>query len=91
LEAEITMESITTTQARKELFQIIDRAVQGHEIVRIRHREGEAVILSGEDYENLVETLELLSAPGFSEGLKEAEADIAAGRTVSLEEALGGA
>ena len=85
------MESITTTQARKELFQIIDRAVKGHQVVRVRHRDGEAVILSGEDYENLVETLELLSAPGFLGGLKEAETDIAAGRTVSLDEALGGA
>lgn len=85
------METITTTQARKELFQIIDRAVNGHEVVGVRHREGDAVILSREDYESLVETLELLSVPGFSEGLKEAEMDIAAGRTVSLDEALGGA
>lgn len=85
------METITTTQARKTLFQIIDRAVQGHEVFRVRHREGEAVILSGEDYENLVETLELLSAPGFLAGLKEAEADVVEGQTVSLDEALGGA
>ena len=83
--------AITATQARKELFQIIDRAVQGHEVVRVRHREGDAVILSGEDYENLIETIELLSLPGFRESLEEAEADIAAGRTVSAEEALGSA
>ncbi len=84
------METITATQARKELFQIIDRAVKGHEVVRVRHRQGDAVILSREDYENLVETLELLSVPGFLEKLQEAEADIAAGRTLSPEEVFGG-
>jgi len=81
--------AITATQARKELFQIIDRAVQKHEVVRVRHREGDIVILSEEDYENLIETIELLSLPGFQESLEEAEADIAAGRTVSAQEALG--
>ena len=83
------MDAITATQARKELFQIIDRAVSGHEVVRVRHRSGEAVILSRDDYESLIETLELLSIPGFLKELQEAENDIAEGRTFSMEEVFG--
>ena len=85
------MGTITATQARKELFQIIDRAIQGHEVVRVRHRDGDVVILSEDDYENLIETIDLLSSPGFKKGLAEAEADIAAGRTTPLEKVFGGA
>jgi len=83
------MASVTATDARREFFEIIRRALHGHEVVRIHHREGGVVLISQEEYDGLLETLELLSTPGFRESIEEAEADIAAGRTTSLEELLG--
>ena len=83
------MTNVTATEARKELFNLIRRALNAHDPVRIQHREGGVVLMSEEDYEGLLETLDLLSAKGMRESIAEAEADIAAGRTVSIDEALG--
>ena len=82
------MTTVTATEARKELFNLIRRALNAHDPVRIQHREGGVVLMSEEDYEGLIETLELLSIAGMRESINEAEADIDAGRTVTIEEAL---
>ena len=85
------MSSVTATEARRELFNLIRRALRAHDPVRIQHREGGVVLVSEEDYEGLLETLELLSIPGIRESIGEAQADIAAGRTASIDEILGDA
>ena len=83
------MTNVTATEARKELFNLIRRALNAHDPVRIQHREGGVILMSEDDYEGLIETIELLSVGGMRESITEAEADIAAGRTISIEEALG--
>jgi antitoxin YefM len=83
------MTEVTATEARKELFNLIRRALKAHDPVRIQHREGGVILMSEDDYEGLIETLELLSVDGMRGSIAEAEADIAAGRTVSVEEAFG--
>jgi antitoxin YefM len=83
------MTEVTATEARKELFNLIRRALKAHDPVRIQHREGGVILMSEDDYEGLIETIELLSVGGMRESITEAEADIAAGRTTSIEEALG--
>jgi len=84
------MTTVTATEARKVLFKLIHRALTTHDPVRIQHREGRVVLMSEDEYEGLIETLELLSIDDMRESINEAETDIAAGRTVSIEEALGG-
>jgi antitoxin YefM len=83
------MNMVTATEARKELFNLIRRALRGHDPVLIQHREGGVVLVSEEDYEGLIESLELLSIPGLRESIAEAEADVAAGRVASVDEVLG--
>ncbi len=83
------MSAVNATEARRTLFDLIRRAVHGHQAVTIRHKEGDVVLVAEEDYEALLETLELLSAPGFIKGLKKAEADVTAGRVHGLEEVFG--
>ena len=83
------MNSVTATEARRELFNLIRRALRAHDPVRIQHREGGVVLVSEEDYEGLLETLELLSVPGMRGSIAEAQADVAAGRTASVDEVLG--
>jgi antitoxin YefM len=83
------MNMVTATEARKELFNLIRRALRAHDPVRIQHREGGVILVSEEDYESLLETLELLSIPGMSESIAEAEADVAAGRVASVDEVFG--
>ena len=81
--------TVTATEARQHLFQLLRKSVKGHVPVRVSSKEGDAVIISEEDYENLLETLELLSVPGMRKSIQEARADIRAGRTKSLKDIFG--
>ena len=81
--------TVTATEARQNLFKLVRRSVKGHVPVRITSKEGDAILVSEEDYEGLLETLELLSVPGMRKSIQEARADIRAGRTKSLKEIFG--
>jgi len=83
------VKSLTATQARKELFTLLKRSVRGHRQYRITHRQGDVVLLSQEDYESLLETLELLSTPGLLRSIRRARREIARGEMYPLEEVLG--
>lgn len=83
------MKTVTATEARKELFTLLKRSVRAHQQFRIAYKGGDVVLLSQEDYESLLETLELLSTPGFLKRIRQARREIARGETYSLEEVLG--
>lgn len=83
------MRSITATSARGDLFNIIKHSIRTHQPCRITSRAGEAVLISKEDFESLIETLELLSTPGVLEDIRKAKRDIKAGRVYSLKEVFG--
>ena len=55
------------TAARKNLFQLIATANQDSVPVHITSPRGNAVLLSEEEYNGLVETLYLQSIPGMTE------------------------
>ena len=81
--------TVTVTAARQNLFDLLKKSVKGHVPVRISSKNGDAVLISEDDYESLLETLELLSDPGMAKSIREAEADIKAGRTKSIKEVFG--
>ena len=54
------MKTVTTEHAKAELSRLVRQSVKGHEAFRITHEDGEAVLLSREDYDTLMETLEIL-------------------------------
>ena len=82
--------TVTATAARQDFFHLVRKSVKGHVPVRITSKEGDAVLISEEDYESLLETLELLSLPGFRQSIAEARKDIRAGRTKPLRALFGG-
>ena len=81
--------TVTATEARQHLFQLLRKSAKGHVPVKISCKDGDVVIISEGDYEGLLETLELLSVPGMRKSIREAKADIKAGRTKSLKEIFG--
>ncbi len=83
------MTTLTATKARQNLFDVLKKSVKGHVPVRITSKSGDAVLLSEEDYESMLETLELLSRRGFAKSIREAKADIRAGRTKSMKAVFG--
>ena len=80
---------LTATDARRDFFEIVKGATEKHQIYRILHRKGPVVLLSAEDYDSLIETLELLSIPGFSDRLHESVKQMSKGETYSMEEVFG--
>jgi antitoxin YefM len=81
--------SLTATEARQRFFALLKSAAKGHRVYRITHNDGDAVLLSEEDYESLIETLELLSTPGVARSIRQARREIERGETFSLEDVLG--
>ena len=79
------MKTFTASEARGELFRLIKEASRSHRTFSITHKDGDAVLMSKEDYESLIETLELLSIPGFLESVKKAKREIADGETIAME------
>ena len=83
------MTTLTATQVRQNLFVVLKQSIKRHTPIRITSKTGDAILVSEEDYESLIETLELLSTPGVATSIQEARADIKAGRTKSLKEVFG--
>ncbi len=83
------MTTLTATTARREFFDLVKGAAEGHQTFRIQHRRGAAVLISEDDYEGLLESLELLSLPGFRRRLKSSIKQMKAGDTVSMDELFG--
>ena len=65
------MINTNVTNFRKQIFELIDQTVKYNEPINISTKSGNAVLISEEDYNNLVETMYLNSIPGMSEKLKD--------------------
>ena len=57
------MLSTNITNFRKDIFNILERTVKYNEPVNISTKEGNAVMISEDDYNGLMETLYLSSIP----------------------------
>ena len=71
----IHMTTISATQARSQLYQLIDEANASHIPIQITGKRGNAVLLSEEDWSAIQETLFLQSIPGMADSIQEARGD----------------
>jgi antitoxin YefM len=67
------MITLTATQARANLFKLLDQAAQSHEPIQITGRWQNGVLISEEDFRAMQETLHLLNVPGMKESLLKAK------------------
>jgi len=65
------MTILNATQARSQLYSLIDEATETHQPITITGKRGNAVLVSEEDWEAITETLYLLSIPKMRESIKE--------------------
>lgn len=65
------MGTITATEARANLYRLIDEAATSHQPMLITGKRNRAVLVSQEDWEAIQETLYLLSVPGMRESIRE--------------------
>ena len=81
------MTTVPLAEARAQLSKLVDEAMRTHERVEVtKNGRRAAVILSADDYDSLIETLDILSDRDAMSEIREAEADMAAGHTHSIDE-----
>jgi antitoxin YefM len=81
------MKTLPLSEAKAHLSEIADDVIRTHERVTVTRNGREAfVILSVEDLESIEATMELLADPAAQARVAQAEAEIAAGDTYSLDE-----
>ena len=63
------MTTLNVTEARANLYKLIDDTLVNHEPVVITGKRGNAVLLAEDDWNAINETLHLLSVPGMRESI----------------------
>ena len=58
---------------RKNLFNSIDKVIEYNETITVNTKKGNAVIVSEEEFNSMIETIYLVSQPGLLEKIKKGE------------------
>jgi len=67
------MATLTASEARGNLFKLMDQAALSHVPIQITGRRHNAVLISEEDFRAIQETLHILAVPGMRESLLRAK------------------
>jgi len=65
------MPTLSITEARSSLYQLVDNVATSHEPVLITGKRANAVLVSEDDWRAIQETLYLLAIPGMRESILE--------------------
>ena len=65
------MTTLTASEARSNLYRLIDEAASTHTPILITGKRSNAVLIAEEDWRAIQETLHLLSIPGMRESIRE--------------------
>ena len=65
------MSTLTASEARANLYRLIDEAAESHVPIRITGKRNSAVLVSEKDWASVQETMYLLSVPGMRESIRE--------------------
>ena len=67
---EFIVTTLTASEARANLYRLMDQAAESHRPILISGKRSNAVLVSEEDWTAIQETLFLLSVPGMRESIK---------------------
>ena len=79
------METVSATEARTRFFHLLKDSSLKMRRFRIPYKGGNILLFPEEEYESLLETLYLLSSPGFRRAYQKAKKEIRSGKTIPLE------
>jgi prevent-host-death family protein len=65
------MNTLTASEARANLYRLLDQTSETHQPITISGKRNSAVLVSSEDWESIQETLYLLTVPGMRESIKQ--------------------
>ena len=63
------MTNINITNFRKDIYSLLEQTIKYNEPINISTKNGNAVVLSEEDYNSLMETLYITSIPDLKDEL----------------------
>lgn len=63
------MKSLSATDARSQLYTLLDSVSENHSPLHIKGKRSSAVLISEDDWNSIQETLYVLSIPGMRESL----------------------
>ena len=66
------MAVLTASEARANLYRLIDQAAESHQPIVIAGKRASAVLVSEEDWQAMQETMFLLSIPGMRKSIRDA-------------------
>ena len=78
------MTTLTASEARANLYRLIDQAAESHQPILIAGKSSSAVLVAAEDWQAIQETLYLLAVPGMRESIKKGMAGPLAKSTRNL-------
>ena len=69
------MTNVNITYFRKNIYSILEQTIKYNKAVNVSTKDGNAILISEDDYRNLMETLYIESVPGLKDdiinGMKE--------------------
>jgi antitoxin YefM len=65
------MTTLTASEARSNLYRLIDEAASTHTPILITGKRSNAVLIAEEDWRAIQETVYLLSIPGMRESIRD--------------------
>ena len=69
------MAVLTASDARANLYRLIDQAAESHQPIVIAGKRSSAVLVSEEDWQAIQETMFLISIPGMRKSIRDAMAE----------------
>ena len=84
------MKTIPLSEAKSGFSKLIDEISKTHGVYQItRGGIPEGILLSADEYESLLETLEILSDPDLMKQIQQSKKEIEKGRLLTHEEVFG--
>ena len=63
------MTTLTATEARKNIYSLVDEVNESHEAIQIQGKRGSAILIAEDDWRALQETLYLTSVTGMKKSI----------------------
>ncbi len=69
------MTNTNITNFRKDIYNLLENTIKYNEPINISTKNGNAIVLSEEDYNSIMETLYIMSIPNLKEEIVKREKD----------------
>lgn len=67
------MTNTNATNFRKNVFEFLNQAIEYNDVINVNTKNGNAILISEEDYNGMLETLYLNSIPGMIDNIQKAK------------------